>query len=157
MLLSVNFPLSEFQGASHRALSSAEVSRAGWWADRVLQPARDHLGPIRITSYVRANDTGAHRNGDGIDIVPLRVSVRALADWMAANMLGPAVQQVIYERDHVHLARVIPPGAVAGYLNEPQEGRYTFAQLDPAAISQSDYRIILAGAVGLGLLIIAAS
>lgn len=154
-LLSDNFTLAEFQAASHITLPAWAVSRATWWAQVILQPARDRLGRLRVTSFYRPADRGsAHETADAVDIVPLDVSVRAAADWFAVNKLRPygELVQVIDERDHVHLASRLVPGATAGYLHEPTEGDFAFASPDPRRITQGDYRKLLAAGAAVGIL-----
>lgn len=160
--LSPDFALSEFRGASHRALTSAEEGRAEWWANQVLQPARDVVGPIRISSYVRTRkpgtlqaETGAHKDGEGIDVVPIQVSNRALADLLSATALeaGLVAQVITYEGgSHVHIARSLVPGATAGYLAFDGR-RYNPTAPEPLAISTADYRVILAAAAAAFLLV----
>lgn len=152
--LSASFTLSEFEAASHRPLTAAEKLRAQAWARDVLQPARDLLGPIRISSYVRttkpgsggAPETGAHKDGSAIDIVPLAVSNRALADLLSVTALrtGKVVQVIHYPGGaHVHLASRLVQGARPGYLTHAG-GTYATTEPDPEAITVTDYRRILA-------------
>lgn len=129
-----NFLDAEFRNASHRDLTPEEWELAEWWRWQVLQPLRNEFGPIRISSYVRTRkpgttraETGPHKDGNAIDLVPLspEVSISQLANRAAATALrGGLIAQVIDERDHVHLARVLVGSATGGYLQEPTEGDY---------------------------------
>ena len=76
---------------------------------------------------------------------------RQLADYFAARFLpSKELAQVIDERNHVHLALRLVPGAMAGYLHEPQEGRLTLADI-PAAIADHPR----AGVTGLSVAAVA--
>lgn len=127
--VSANFRLGEFAGASKRALTESDLPRIQWWADTILQPFRDIIGPVRITSYIRPEDVGkAHENGGGIDIVPSNVSITEGFDLFRAHLHG-RYGRVINERNHIHIARP-GPERWAGYnvaLNEPTEGEYVLA------------------------------
>ncbi len=163
MQLSRNFSLAEFRSASQRPLTADEERKAAWWAVSVLQPARDVYGPIRVTSFVRSSDRGAHASGEGLDVVPVNVSIRALADWIAARTLrdlggNGSLAQVIDESGntaggpHIHLARSLVAGAVAGYRIGPINGSYPPTTLAPGAIQTRDYQALLA-ASGAALLL----
>lgn len=132
--LSVNFSVAEFQRASTRVLTSADLPMMEYWTGNHLQPARRELGRLRITSYIRDTDTGrAHENGGGVDVVPLDVSIDEAFEWMTRN-LAPRLGRIIHERDHIHLARPGgEPWAGQGVvLIEPVEGVYQFATVLPA-------------------------
>jgi hypothetical protein len=140
-----NFTDSEFRRASSRELTPSEWALADWWRWQVLQPLRNELGRIAISSYVRdfkprttTRETGPHKDGNAVDVVPLDVGIQELADRAAATVLaGGIVRQVINERDHIHISRILVPGATPGYLHEPEEGVYNalaFPAPPPAGI-----------------------
>lgn len=124
MQLTRNFTLAEFEAASHRRLTAAEVVLAQRWAVEVLQPARDRFGRIDVTSYVRAGDrvgAGCHADGRGLDFVPRASSIgqvhRFLANEAEAGRM-PMLGEVLDERlantgPHIH-ASVAPCGAPDG-------------------------------------------
>lgn len=70
----------------------------------ILQPARDALGPIRISSGFRSEELNRrvggvpdsdHRLGFAADVVPVKVGTRQLAEWVVENC--PNFDQVILE------------------------------------------------------------
>jgi hypothetical protein len=132
--ITANFALGEFQRASTRVLHDSDVPAITTWATQILQPARNALGRIRITSYIRHTDHGrAHENGGGIDVVTLDRDLGESFDWMRQNLRG-RFGRIIFERNHIHLARRGPePWAGDGVeLVEPVEGRYQLATILPA-------------------------
>ena len=71
---------------------------------KILQPARDALGPLRINSGFRSAKLNKlvggvansdHRLGFAADVVPLNTGTRALAEWVVKNV--PKFDQVILE------------------------------------------------------------
>ena len=144
--MGTDFPLSEFTRVSHRGLSAVELAKVDVWRE-ILQPARDRFGPLALTSFVRVTDPdtsglerGAHATGDAVDLAPVRVGVamKDVADFFARRYLREhggdgQLRQVINERDHVHLARVLVQGARAGYLDETPSGQYLAATPAPGA------------------------
>src|SRR5262245_59313877 len=71
---------------------------------KILQPARDALGPLRINSGFRSArlnklvggvPNSDHRLGFAADVVPLNTGTRALAEWVVHNI--PKFEQVILE------------------------------------------------------------
>lgn len=101
MTLSDHFTLDEMtesQTASRLGLdntpSPEAVERLRHLCERILEPARAALGPIRVSSGYRSpvvNDAvgGApnsdHTRGDAADCVPLRTSKMEFARWVVAN------------------------------------------------------------------------
>jgi hypothetical protein len=156
-----NFTQAEFARASQRELSELELQLAERFSWQILPPARERFGRILVTSFVRTHkpgtaglvpELGAHAYGVAADVVLLdrRGDVagnRQLADYFASRFLPSGqLAQVIDERTHVHLALRLVPGATGGYLHEPQEGRFTVADI-PAAIAENNR----AGAAGLAI------
>lgn len=163
----------EFERASPAGLTAEDRAAIALWRP-ILDAARAwYGGPLVVTSYARRGG-GAHAAGRGyaVDVQPAsggETRIRDLAGYFAHNFLGAGLRQVIYEppaagqwRGHVHLARVLVPGARPGYLVEEGE-TYAPAQVAslpplpspaggaspalPAAPSPS-----LAGLAGVGVL-----
>jgi hypothetical protein len=70
----------------------------------ILQPARDALGPIRVSSGFRSEELNRrvggvpnsdHRLGFAADVIPMRVGTRQLAEWVVEHC--PNFDQVILE------------------------------------------------------------
>lgn len=123
--LAPNFTLAEFERASQRPLGIGEKARAQRWATLILQPARDELGRIRITSYVRtgaAVGAGPHADGSAVDVQPLDASVETLFRWYVERrgLFGELIQ----ERDHVHLTLPGTAGDYGQVLRETREGTF---------------------------------
>lgn len=146
MNLSRNFTTEEFARACgwheeegrvvpDRELTDVELEAARWWASSILQPARDDLGPIIITwrdrhggvarGYVRPN-SASHSERGAVDVYTLAVPTRRLYEWLAERRRILPIGRVIYERNHVHVARRGPePWAGEGLaFLEPREGVY---------------------------------
>ncbi len=60
----------------------------------ILEPAREDLGPMRVSSGYRCkalntaiggSKTSAHKDGFAADIIPVEVSKLAFANWVEAN------------------------------------------------------------------------
>lgn len=101
-LLSRNFTLAEMvqsDTADRLGLSNApnaqERANLQKLACSVLQPARDALGPLRITSGFRSGAVNQavggvpnsdHRLGYAADVIPVDVGTRAFAVWVARNV-----------------------------------------------------------------------
>lgn len=151
--LSRSWSWSEFQAASRRPLTAADRPDVLWWVER-LQQVTDALGPCRLTSWWRPGDDGAHGSGDAVDLVPLRVDLWTLADWLAVNSRRLGLVQVIQERNHAHAARRLVRGARGGYLAEYTDGEYTPTAPDPSRIPAKDYRLLLAGGAGAAILLL---
>lgn len=126
------FAASEFVRRSHRPLKLREQTKAETWGRR-LDPVREIMGPITVTSFVR-NGPGSHADGSAVDIqltFGTNKQIRKLADLVAAMYLRTGeLAQVIYEapekgqlRAHVHLADRLVPGAVGGYLLDLEGNR----------------------------------
>jgi hypothetical protein len=83
--------------------SPAEIENLRKLCQQILQPARDALGPLTVTSGYRSEELNRrvggvpmsdHRRGYAADIIPVRVGTRQLADWIKDNV---AFDQVILE------------------------------------------------------------
>ncbi|MEB3230825.1 MAG: D-Ala-D-Ala carboxypeptidase family metallohydrolase [Leptolyngbyaceae bacterium] len=101
-LLSRNFTVEELtrsEAADRLGLSNApnaeEIANLRRLACKVLQPARDALGPLQITSGFRSaavnNAVGGvpnsdHRLGYAADVVPINVGTRTFAEWIVRNV-----------------------------------------------------------------------
>ena len=101
-LLSQNFTLTEMiQSATADRLGLSNTPNAQERANlqrlacRLLQPARNALGPLRITSGFRSEAVNRavggvpnsdHRLGYAADVIPVDVGTRAFAEWVARNV-----------------------------------------------------------------------
>jgi hypothetical protein len=147
--LTANYVLSEFEKASHRALTPAEKERAGRFARELLQPARRAMGwPIFITSFVRTRDvgSGAHADGGAVDVQPCKscggqaiskaefeARLESLFVFLATYM-PHAFGSCIHERTHVHLTLPGVQGRTGVVMREPIEGEYELASFTPLAV-----------------------
>ncbi len=84
--------------------NSEEIKNLRKLCEKILQPARDALGPIRISSGFRSEklniavggvSNSDHRLGFAVDVIPISVSTRKLAEWVVENC--PEFDQVILE------------------------------------------------------------
>lgn len=71
-----------------------EIQRLKKLCQQILQPARDALGSLRISSGFRSEalniavggvSNSAHRLGYAVDVIPTNGDTRALAKWIAHN------------------------------------------------------------------------
>lgn len=152
--LSANFTLEEFQAVSDVRLTPLHELRAQYFAGVILQPLRREFGwPIKLTSFVRAQDTGdVHENGDGLDFQPCRNCpeppdatefarrLETMFQWLA-KYKAAEFGTLIDERNHLHITRPGSQGRVGYVLREPTEGSYVLANIAP----------VLAGSAGLVL------
>ncbi|MEG4800137.1 D-Ala-D-Ala carboxypeptidase family metallohydrolase [Microcoleus sp. ARI1-B5] len=111
MYLTNNFQLWEFVKSStadrwgiDNTPNAKEIENLRALCEKILQPARDALGPIKITSGFRSKELnekvgGAensdHRLGFAADVIPVSSSTRKLADWVVKNC--PEFDRVILE------------------------------------------------------------
>jgi hypothetical protein len=124
MMLSENFRLLEFVTsvtASNHGIdnspNSTEIGRLRDLCRKILQPAREAVGPLKINSGFRSEalnklvggvPTSDHRLGYAADVVPLSGDTRGLAVWVAKNC--PEFDQIILEfgtderPDWIHLS-----------------------------------------------------
>jgi hypothetical protein len=81
-----------------------EIENLKKLCENILQPARDALGPIRVSSGFRSEklniavggvSNSDHRLGFAADVMPIRVGTRKLAEWVVKNC--PDFDQVILE------------------------------------------------------------
>ncbi|MEG3910950.1 D-Ala-D-Ala carboxypeptidase family metallohydrolase [Microcoleus sp. w2-18bC1] len=84
--------------------NAEEIGNLRKLCEKILQPARDALGPIKILSGFRSEkinkavggvSNSDHRLGFAADVIPVSVSTRKLAEWVAQNC--PEFDQVILE------------------------------------------------------------
>jgi len=101
LALSADFKLWEFvvsmtadQNGIKNLPNEAEIARLRLLCQKILQPARKALGPLKITSGFRSEKLnklvgGApnsdHRLGYAVDVIPYEVETRKLAEWVALN------------------------------------------------------------------------
>jgi hypothetical protein len=109
--LSSNFTLAELafsQAAVDHGIENlpnqAEIAHLRTLCEKILQPARDALGPLRINSGFRSEQVNKivggvsnsdHRLGFAADVVPFEVGTRDLAVWVVKNIKN--FDQVILE------------------------------------------------------------
>ncbi len=109
--LSKNFKLWEFitsPTADRNGISNMpndeEIKHLKLLCQKILQPAREAIGPLRINSGFRSAklnklvggvSTSDHRLGFAADVVPIDIGTRALAEWVVKNV--PKFDQVILE------------------------------------------------------------
>lgn len=130
--LSKDFWLSEFTRSSKATAdglctgqvlciepSSEQIDRLRALCSELLQPLRDRVGPLRVTSGLRSPDlnaalkgsaTSAHLSGDGADVAPARVRPVAIMEVLE-DVLEDGVfsfDQAILYPGHVHLGLYHP-------------------------------------------------
>ena len=109
--LSDNFMLSEFtrsETATRKAIENIpgphHVANLKLLCEKVLQPLRDKLGPVIVTSGYRCrplntaiggSGNSQHMQGQAADIRVLGKSVKEVTDWIKANI--KQYDQLIYE------------------------------------------------------------
>lgn len=132
MNLSPDFTLQEFQAVSDRPLTSAQITKARTHAQTILQPVRDHFGPVDLTSFVRHyNDVSSqpHANGDAVDFVARNATTAQVNEFIATR-LGGRFGEVIDERDHNHVT-LYGVGGRGEVLRETRDGVYQPASYPP--------------------------
>jgi zinc D-Ala-D-Ala carboxypeptidase len=113
MALSKDFKLWEFvisptadRNGVDNTPNKQEIEHLRKLCVEILQPARDALGPLKISSgfrsaklntLVKGSRTSDHRLGYAADVKPVNVGTRALAEWVVRNC--PKFDQVILEFD----------------------------------------------------------
>lgn len=111
MNLTANFRLWELVKSStadrlgiDNTPNSEDIGNLRKLCEKILQPARDALGPIRISSGFRSEELNIavggvsnsdHRLGFAADVIPINVSTKKLAEWVVENC--PEFDQVILE------------------------------------------------------------
>ncbi len=109
--LSDNFQLWEFvksptadQNGIDNTPNRTEIARLRQLCRKILQPARDDLGPLKISSGFRSEELNRlvggvpnsdHRGGFAADVIPVNAGTRELAKWVVDNC--PEFDQVILE------------------------------------------------------------
>lgn len=111
MKLSEDFKLWEFvtsttadQNGIKNIPNEREIAHLRLLCQKILQPARKALGPLKISSGFRSEELNKfvggvinsdHRLGYAADVIPYNVSTRKLAEWVVKNC--PQFDQVIFE------------------------------------------------------------
>lgn len=101
MNLTTNFQLKEFVVSStadrlriDNTPTPGEIENLRTLCKQILQPARDALGSLKITSGFRSaalniavggSPTSAHRKGFAADVVPVNAGTKELAVWVKNN------------------------------------------------------------------------
>ena len=99
--LSTSFKLWEFtvsptadRNGIKNIPNDTEVAHLRLLCQKILQPARDALGPLKISSgfrsarlnkLVKGVSNSDHRLGYAADVVPFNTGTRNLAEWVARN------------------------------------------------------------------------
>jgi hypothetical protein len=115
--LSKNFALSELvqsqtalRGAIDNSPDATVLAHLTDLCVNLLQPLRDALGPMRVSSGYRSpalnaailgsSKTSAHMEGSAADLNPLSVSIKEAVEWLIASSLQ--FDQVIFEGMWLH-------------------------------------------------------
>lgn len=109
--LSADFKLWEFvksvtadQNGIKNLPNETEIVHLRLLCQKILQPARKALGPMKISSGFRSEalnklvggaDNSDHRLGYAADVIPYNVGTRKLAEWVVEHC--PQFDQVILE------------------------------------------------------------
>jgi len=99
--LSDDFKLWEFvvsttadQNGIKNLPNETQVAHLRLLCQKILQPARNALGPLKITSGFRSEklnklvggaENSDHRLGYAADVIPYNFETRKLAEWVVAN------------------------------------------------------------------------
>lgn len=118
----------------------------------LLEPIREHFGPIRINSGFRcrelntalsgASSTSVHPDGNAADFDPInpKVTFKQVINWVIEKDLP--YDQVIYEGTWLHIGRFGPGGKVVRKQKKMmfpnKAGKQTFSVYDP-----NDSRLVL--------------
>jgi Peptidase M15 len=111
MHLTKNFQLWEFVVSTtaernniDNTPNTDEIDHLRILCETILQPARDALGPLVISSgfrceklniLVKGAPNSDHLSGFGADVIPVDVGTRQLAEWVVHNV--PIFDQVLLE------------------------------------------------------------
>jgi hypothetical protein len=96
-------PAADRSGISNTP-NAAEIANLRSLCTMILQPARDALGPLKISSGFRSArlnklvggaPNSDHRHGYAADVAPVRKGTREFAEWVVDNC--PEFDQVILE------------------------------------------------------------
>jgi zinc D-Ala-D-Ala carboxypeptidase len=109
--LSADFKLWEFvksvtadQNGIKNLPNETEIAHLRLLCQKIIQPARKALGPMKISSGFRSEalnklvggaENSDHRLGYAADVIPYNVGTRKLAEWVVKNC--PQFDQVILE------------------------------------------------------------
>lgn len=111
LALSADFKLWEFvksvtadRNGIKNLPNETEIAHLRLLCQKILQPARKALGPMKISSGFRSEalnkliggaENSDHRLGYAADVIPYNVGTRKLAEWVVKNC--PQFDQVILE------------------------------------------------------------
>ena len=111
LFLSADFKLWEFvksvaadQNGIKNLPNETEIAHLRLLCQKIIQPARKALGPMKISSGFRSKalnklvggaENSDHRLGYSADVIPYNVGTRKLAEWVVKNC--PQFDQVILE------------------------------------------------------------
>ena len=160
--ITAHFTLGELERASTAPLNSADIAKGTELIERILEPARTQFGwPIAISSFKRANDTGAHGAAEAIDFHPCcddpalaRGRMDVLFNWLRAHKRAE-FGELGHERTHLHVTRRGYRGEIGETWTEPREGTYVI--VDPQMPSAGDVAkgisavALLGAALGIAL------
>ena len=123
MQLSRHFSLAEFlrsQTATRLGIDNTpgpdQIDNLTWLCVRVLQPLRDHFGPVTITSGYRCPALNAriggsassqHCHGEAADIVVPGTAALAVCRWIEQS--GLPFDQLIHEGNWTHVSYCSAP------------------------------------------------
>ena len=149
MKLTTNFYLWELVKSStadrlgiDNTPNAEEIRNLQTLCEKILQPARDALGPIKISSGFRSEELNRvvggvsnsdHRLGFAADVIPVSVSTRRLAEWVTQNC--PEFDQVILEfgtledPNWIHLSAA-PRNRKQVLRATPEDGRVVYSPIE---------------------------
>lgn len=129
--LTKHFKLSEFVKSAMAIRNGIDntppphiVDALALLCERVLEPIREALGPVIVTSGYRClalnrlakgSDTSQHVKGEAADIEIVGVDNDALGDWIQKNIIE--WDQLIYEFTNPPRALNVPPDPNAGWIH----------------------------------------
>lgn len=140
VLLSKNFTLGEFvksETASKRGIAndpiSKEITRLREMCENLLQPLRDALGPLNVSSGYRSealnqaikgsSKMSAHRVAYAADLVPEQ-KLEYIMNWFRETKLG--FDQAILEPGWIHVGYKHPvSGGQRRELLQMKDGKYS--------------------------------
>lgn len=135
MQISAHFTLAEIQRASTAGLNSADIAKATELIETVIEPARAALGwPIKISSFKRLGDKGAHGSADAIDFHPccddpslIPGRMLELFNWIRIHR-RTFFGELGFERTHLHMTRRGYNNEIGEVWTEPREGTFVIQQ-----------------------------
>ena len=140
MKLTPHFTLAEMTRTSTgvpNVPTAADLCRLRAVCSAVLEPWRERVGPLRVSSgyrSMRVNDAvggsvkSQHLKGEAADVVPLRMERRkawlVLVEMVRAGL--PVDQAIIYESTgHIHVSHTADRTARRQLLVKQSDGTYT--------------------------------